>query len=750
METEIAYSSVIDGPMLTAGTDIVEKVAGAARIISPVWPLKSFIACNPLQGLEDLPFEKAVAEGARLFQTADPSPELQDVNRQIIKWCLAFLDEGQATIIMPNREQGFYAAWLFLAPFDAQLHQQLNSRKDWLAELPADPAQAVAFCLHKLGIPPEDQELFMMQTLTYLPGWAGYIKWRESWQTARVPNANPISLLEFLAVRLAITCLLWPQAGLEPLALSVPDNTLAQKLTKLKKDEASYQQALLGKLLPELSNPTTPHQRPDAQLVFCIDVRSEPFRRQLEAQGSYETLGFAGFFGLPVRVHECSGDGAYDSCPVLLKPGHEVYHHPAAGQQHKLVRFERGKKVLGTVRNFYQRLKYNFATPFALVETLGAGCGLLMLERTVAPTLSVKARQALTETIRPNLATELEIAGATGISRDEQAVYAEKGLRLMGLTKNFGKLVVFCGHGSSTQNNPYGSALDCGACGGNHGGANARILATLLNTPAVRLTLAQKGIRIPSDTVFLAAEHNTTTDAVTMYESPLMSRQPRVVEELQRALVMAQFANASSRCERFGPAVNNHNPVGQTLRRSSDWAEVRPEWGLAQNAAFIIGPRRLTQSLDLKGRCFLHSYEWEQDVDHACLETILTAPLVVAQWINTQYLFSTLDNVAYGSGSKVTHNVAGKLGIMQGNASDLMHGLPLQSVHASDEQAYHEPQRLLGVVVAPRSKIDLIIGRQAVLQKLFFNGWVRLVAIDPADNRAYQLDSEGAWQPLIG
>ena len=182
-----------------------------------------------------------------------------------------------------------------------------------------------------------------------------------------------------------------------------------------------------------------------------------------------------------------------------------------------------------------------------------------------------------------------------------------------------------------------------------------------------------------------------------------------------------------------------------TQRRSHDWSEVRPEWGLARNAAFIIAPRRLTQAIDLQGRCFLHSYEWDQDEQGTSLETIMTAPMVVAEWINTQYLFSTLDNVAYGSGSKITHNVTAKLGVMQGNGSDLMHGLPLQSVMMTDEENYHEPQRLLTVIYAPKNKISMIIARQEILKTLFFNGWVNLVAIDPEENQAYQLDRQGQW-----
>jgi uncharacterized protein YbcC (UPF0753/DUF2309 family) len=185
-----------------------------------------------------------------------------------------------------------------------------------------------------------------------------------------------------------------------------------------------------------------------------------------------------------------------------------------------------------------------------------------------------------------------------------------------------------------------------------------------------------------------------------------------------------------------------------TGRRSADWSEVRPEWGLARNAAFIVGPRELTREVDLDGRCFLHSYDWEADDSGAILTTILTAPMVVAQWINSQYLFSTVDNAAYGSGSKATQNVTGKLGVMQGNASDLMHGLPLQSVYSAAGKAHHEPLRLLAVVHAPRERLDAIIRGQEVLRKLFGNGWVTLACLEPAEDRAHVLGRDFGWHEV--
>ena len=42
---------------------------------------------------------------------------------------------------------------------------------------------------------------------------------------------------------------------------------------------------------------------------------------------------------------------------------------------------------------------------------------------------------------------------------------SESILRGIGIIENFSRLVVFCGHGSQTENNPLQAGLDCGACG---------------------------------------------------------------------------------------------------------------------------------------------------------------------------------------------------------------------------------------------------------------------------------------------
>ena len=340
----------------------------------------------------------------------------------------------------------------------------------------------------------------------------------------------------------------------------------------------------------------------------------------------------------------------------------------------------------------------------------------------------------------PDITTHLSL---NDISIAQQADYAEGALRMMGLTENIAPVVVFCGHGSSTNNNAYASALDCGACGGNHGGSNARTLAAILNKDEIRTILIARGLRIPEDTLFLAAEHNTTTDYIELYDTETMNQD--VIVTLQADLKKARATNAATRCQTFGLPAESQ-PVKAAVRRSQDWAQPRPEWGLARNAAFIVGPRRITKNINLEGRCFLHSYDWENDHEGKFLQTILTAPMVVGQWINNQYLFSTLDNVAYGSGSKVTKNVTGKIGVMQGNASDLMHGLPMQSVFSADDTPYHEPLRLLTVVYAPRDRVTALVETNPVLQKLFYHGWVTLTVIDPQDGCSYLLGRDGTWQ----
>jgi hypothetical protein len=723
--------------------DLASMVEKACQRIAPVWPLETFIACNPFHGFEDEKFELVMDEH---FQTHIPHSvmkELEQINREMIKWCGAFLDMGQGTIELPHRNKGFYHNFCYLSIYDSNLHQGKNSLKKWLSQLPTDPLTTIEMCLEKLNISSKDYPLFISQSLGFLPGWAGYIKWLSDWcNDEQLKNKFSINLTQFLAVRLVITCLFWPQAHLIK-KTDRNSNQINSTLASMQALEKDYTKNFYEKIKKELVHPIQSKNPSLAQMVFCIDVRSEPFRRQIEAVGNYETLGFAGFFGLAIRVHEINQPKSKDCCPVLLKPRFELKTEFVANPKQRR-KYQKGYEFLQSFMGAYHQLKYNFITPFNLADAMGPWSGISMFLKNFMPKSWQKILSFSKEIIRPDLPTDIiaDEHGCMGISHQEQVNHAKLILELMGL-KQFAKIVVFCGHTSTSNNNPYASSLNCGACGGNHGEYNAKLLANILNRSEVRKDLADMGIIIPESTRFIGALHNTTTDDCDLLYS---SSDPHndLILQLKADLKKAQLANNLFRLEQFS------NPDVSVTNRSHYWAETRPEWGLARNSAFLVAPRRLSENIDLDGRCFLHSYNWEIDEDGKLLTIILTAPMVVAQWINCQYLFSTLDNIHFGSGSKITHNVVGKLGIMQGNSSDLMHGLPLQSVSQNDEHHFHQPQRLACWVLAPRERVMSIIHHNPILVKLFGNHWVNLMVIDPRDNLVYQFTGLDNWKLYEG
>ena len=717
-------------------------ITGSWSKITPFWPLKNLIAVNPASGFEDLYFEEGLKQAQAYFQQKDIPKSMHQVNRESIKWLQIFFDEGQSTIRMPQRHLGFLKSILPLIQFDERIHTRHKHKQEWLKNLPQQPEKIIAEALFYLGIPSLEQELLLTLMLTTLPGWAAYIQYLTNWTDAHnTSNSYRITQSEYLAFRLIITCLLWPEAkALIPWHQSALNKANVEEIyNNMKTNEDIYKKTLLKQINKTIKPEKISSSK--AQLVFCIDVRSEPFRRALEAQGDYETFGFAGFFGVPVAIENAVTGENHASCPVLLKPAQTVIEHP----NHSSLTCETGHRRLQSIKKLYQSLKYTFTTPFSLVESIGIGNGVWMALRSLWPNIASKIQFSLKNAI----ATQYDlIPDIQTIPFEEQVAYSAGALKIMGLTEKFAPLVVFCSHGSTTQNNAYATALDCGACGGHHGAPNARILAAILNTKSVRQRLAKQEIIIPKDTLFVAAEHNTTTDEVNIYAAGFNEEKAKQVEFLKQDLLKARNENSFWRLSEMGVHIKKSQVLKVATLRARDWAQVRPEWGLAKNAAFIVAPRWLTKNVNLEGRAFLHSYDWEKDNNGSSLTTILTASMVVAQWINAQYLFSTLDNVAFGGGSKVTENITGKIGLMQGNASDLMHGLPLQSLYRRDTEPYHQLQRLFVVVLAPQIMLDNIIQSQPILQKLFGNDWIQIARIDPEDNKMYLLSREFSWQKM--
>ncbi len=677
----------------------LEKLLDSSwRAIPPFWPLKNLVAANPLVGFENYPFEEALSQAHPLFQATDLDPLMQDVNRESLKWLQAYFDEGQSTLAFPGRGDGFLASVLSLMALDSTLPNRSR-----LNDLPSDPLALISTCLDQLSCSLSDRELVLTLSLTTLPGWSSHILYRSEW--APKGQKLKVSKAEFTAFRLILMTLFdvnvtnllaWHQQASKasPCPQLIHDNEQAYQVRLFETLNAKKKLSRKSSIL--------------AQFVFCIDVRSEPFRRNLEAVGAYETFGFAGFFGVPISVCQTDSGETYDSCPVLVEPQHEVRDNSKKSDRSK------------EFRELYQSTKYTFTTSFPLVETLGFWSGLMMGINAFFPKLGYLINKRNEPKLDPHFQFNIPL--------DQQCSYGLSALRSMGFVQDFAPLVFLCGHRGESQNNALSTSLDCGACGGRPGGINSYVLARILNNPDVRIYLSAHDITIPIHTYFVAAEHNTTTDELVIIDPNLLPEHQEAIRQIQDDLKKVQKLTSDSRLVQLGESPSH---TVSPYQRSQDWSQPRPEWALARNASFIIAPRSLTKSLDLEGRSFLHSYDWQLDEDHSILTAIMTAPLIVGYWINTQYLFSTLDPIAYGAGSKVTKNITGKLGITQGNLSDLMHGLPLQSIGLEYDNPYHEPLRLTVVIYAPKERIISIIRGNEQLTTLVQNKWFHVFSMDP-------------------
>ncbi|BBX18767.1 DUF2309 domain-containing protein [Mycolicibacterium duvalii] len=824
----------------TARAQVRTDIGLAARVLPTHYPLETFIAVNPLAGLEPIPFEQAVRRAGDLYGvrgtlsedryrnlyragrisdgdldrvlsrrypnlTREPhvqlgprsltatelmradllhgapvpapvrrnrtraeqwAPELADVvDAHTARWCAAFF--GTASWPMPGRERGFYAAWRNLAPRDRRLPRSVRAS---LRAVPERAEDAVLEALGRAEVGHEERITYLQAHLTRLPGWAAHIHWCTGRRT-------DIDLTQYLAVRLSYESALlagrsgaalpagappvlpsarervtrlvehWGLTGVTETQLATAARILAALPVSAR--EALWQNAFEGQyrdgLLAALCRPRTPESAPaDIQVVTCIDTRSEGLRRHLEARDGYQTFGFAGFFGVAIRFTGLPGGQPADLCPVLMAPAYDVAER--AVDDAAAARRIAGLTTLTGAETAFHAAKDAIAAPFTLADAAGWVAAPWAAAKTVSPAASSGVRRWLGDLMAPAAPTQL---GCEAIPLDERVLFAQAALATMGLTRDFGALVVLCAHGSSTENNPYQAALDCGACGGQAGGPNARTAATILNQPEVREALRGNGIDIPPSTLFVAAQHDTATDRVALLDRHLVPRSHHgVLGQLEADLKAAGTALAAERCTTLPgarPRASAKRSARHVLTRSADWAQVYPEWGLAGNAAFIVAPRAVTRGIDLQRRAFLHSYDADTDPDGSALETILTAPLVVAQWINCQYYFSTVAPEAFGAGTKTIHNVVGTAGVLSGQSGDLRLGLPWQSVAAGD-RLMHEPLRLLAVVQAPLDRIDMIVDRNPVLQRLFGNDWVAVAARRDAGS-AWHRWTRGGWHP---
>ncbi len=678
------------------------------------------------------------------------------VTRHVSQTCAAYFDEGQAQWA-PARESGLYPLWRELTSQDRgpRLLMGVGGVRAAAAALPAEPRTLIAEALDALEVPTERRESYCTALLLSVNGWASACAFQR-WE-ARLAGGDDEQLVHLLAVRLAwelvlfrlgepstmgerwrSACWGWRSAELDAEAARADDWLMQGAL------EAAYQETVADALsvaqAAVTSSTSTP--APAAQAVFCIDVRSEVFRRAIERVApEVHTLGFAGFFGLPIAYQPLAGP-ARAQLPGLLAPRLVVRdvgttRDRAAAAATRALGDARALTMLGRLP----------ASIFSFVEATGVASSVALVREALglgAPRGDVLRASASGAALRPELVHHAE--DEQPLDAASRVSLAASILRAMSLTSGFAPLLVLVGHGASAENNPLAAGLHCGACGGQTGEVNARALAALLAEPAVRAGLAAEGIDL-GGTHVVAALHNTTTDDVAFHD---LDRVPAsLAGQVERLAVQFAEAGCLARRERaaaLGLGDARDAELHRITRvRGRDWSEVRPEWGLAGNAAFVVAPRTRTRGIDLGGRAFLHEYRWEMDAGFATLEQILTAPMVVTNWINMQYFASTVDPARYGSGNKTLHNVVGgRVGVMEGAGGDLRIGLARQSLH-DGSRWMHEPLRLAVFVEAPAHAMDAILARHAKVRELVEHRWLWLHRIDSSDGAIEQRGANG-WQ----
>lgn len=671
-----------------------------------------------------------------------------EIIHQISQFCASFYSAG--TPLPSKPALCLYEAWLDGVQNDRGIEIMMGEKglhRSFL-QLPGTAEELIEQACTELGVTDEAMTDYFHALLLDVNGWASWVAYQRWQSTLAGGSEDPVPQL--LAVRLAWELVLWRHQqftnvdGVELMAKLWQQqfNRLPELIENHRQiqqpawiwqraAEIAFQAATASKLLadcPASDTRNTEDKRPVLQTAMCIDVRSEVYRRALEKQHpDIQTLGFAGFFGLPIAYAPTGAGYSRPQLPGLLSPAITVREDAGVAERNRAADLNREAR--------WSAVGKAAPASFGYVESIGLGYALKLLRESL---FGKDSAHPVNADVCEHSHFALENADGA-LDSQAQAELAAGILGAMTLTKNFAPVILLAGHGSSTRNNPHAAGLDCGACGGQTGEINVRVLAQVLNDPEVRAALAaDHAIAIPTDTLFVAALHDTTTDDMHCL-TPLPTG-----SEVGTWLADAGKSARLERSTKLG--VSEARSDKGIRERSRDWSQVRPEWGLAGNACFVVAPRPRIKHLNFEGRSFLHDYNWEADSKngYGVLELIMTAPMIVTHWINMQYNSSVIDNERYGSGNKVLHNVVGgNLGVFEGNGGDLRIGLPMQSLH-DGERWMHDTLRLSVYIDAPAEAIAAIAAKHEVVSQLLDNDWLYLFRIDDEKKELQRL-YKGEW-----
>ena len=553
----------------TAINELIEEGVAGANVLSEL-QLIDWIRGEQLSGPDPM-LSRSCWSFSREFDIRSATRWTDVISEELSKTCSAHYDLGQAPWASPWKCDSLYAAWRQRCKIDRRMEMKgLSDFRQFVADLPTDPEAAIAELLAKVCVPKSHWQSYLLTLAYETPGWSAFSRYQSDQAAKRGEVAD--DFLGLLAMRLAYDVAVaktfdvhvdWLDRLHSPEPLkpesdpqSVDPNSGLVRYAMMRANEISYRRQVLSGLSARALDDDAATGRKLAQLVFCIDVRSERIRRNLEATSKQvDTFGFAGFFGLPIEYVPLGEPKGSNQLPVLVDPVMKVYEAIRRSGSTSVVRDEKHfdtKRDLRTFRKHWQQFQKSAVSCFTFVESVGLTylCGLIrgMLR------VPVRANDGLPKSEQEHSGQQL-IVGPTLDGLAEQgfpitrlADFAEGILRNLGLTDGFARLVAFCGHASTAENNPLQSGLDCGACAGHSGESNARFAALLLNHAEIREILLERGIEIPSEVHFIGGLHNTTTDEINFFDNDLVPASH--ADDLREVQKLVRDAGLRTRIER--------------------------------------------------------------------------------------------------------------------------------------------------------------------------------------------------------
>jgi uncharacterized protein YbcC (UPF0753/DUF2309 family) len=710
------------------------------------------------------------------------------INPILFRVVSGFLDQGITLWQFPTREVPFYEAVRGLVVQSKLPLAGFMRRSSSLAWLERSPDEVIEELLSRIVGDSRHYESYVKDTLMAHMGWSGMVNYLES-RPKFLTRQRQISLKHFLAFKLILEWEFIGAQGIEfvPLASFVRMSENQQERQAHAKRELSF--AFLSLQNPELGDEVifdtsslcqiwhealemtgyrellsaisvhdghrknAERPKPSVQAIFCLDDRECSFRRYFEEiDPAIETFGWPGFFGIDFLFQSLNDASLIQQCPPVLTPKHVIREVVGKGQETEFLKQKAQTQKTAVSFELWREASSSLFLGFLAASTLGHLSIFTMFMGLFKPQQlmkSLKSRRIDVPTELALIRPEEEVAEGgrwNGFTHLEMANRVEDVLRGMGLTRGFAPLIVALAHGASSVNNPHFAAYDCAACSGKSGAPNARALAIIANMPEVRMLLAERGITIPADTLFLGGFHDTTTDFVDYFDLEQLSlaQRERANAFIQKA-DLARARNAQERCRRFANTsleITESQALLEVSKRALALFEPRAELGHATCYSCVIGRRDLTRGLFLDRRAFLNSYNPLSDSSGKLLTQILCAAIPVCGNANLDYYFSRIDPSKYGCGTKLSHNVVGLLGVCNGVDDDLRTGLPVQMTEL------HDPIRLLLVIEQEPDIIKAVLNANPGLLEWVANQWVRIASVDPTTGLMTMCTPELLFEPV--